>query len=93
MTKCTLCVDRIYDQTKPASERKPACVMACPTNARLFGDIHDPESDVSKAISERDGYQLMPEWGTKPANHYLPRKKSEWQASAEHALTGIPFSD
>jgi sulfite dehydrogenase (quinone) subunit SoeB len=28
------------------------------------------------AIRERGGYQLMPEWGTKPANHYLPRRKT-----------------
>jgi hypothetical protein len=48
-------------------------VLACPTSARLFGDIHDPESVVSRAIRERGGYQLMPEWGTRPANHYLPR--------------------
>jgi hypothetical protein len=49
-------------------------VKACPTGARLFGDVKDPESDVSKAIRERGGYQLMPEWDTQPANHYLPRR-------------------
>jgi Fe-S-cluster-containing dehydrogenase component len=76
MTKCTLCVDRIYDQSVPEWDRKPACVRACPTNARLFGDIHDPDSQVSQAIRENGGYQLMPEWGTKPANHYLPRHKT-----------------
>ena len=42
MTKCTLCVDRIYDEAAARADRKPACVMACPTNARLFGDIQDP---------------------------------------------------
>jgi Fe-S-cluster-containing dehydrogenase component len=76
MKKCTLCVDRIYDQNLPESERKPACVLACPTNARLFGDVHDSESEVSVTIREEGGYQLMPEWGTKPANHYLPRRKT-----------------
>jgi Fe-S-cluster-containing dehydrogenase component len=74
MTKCTLCVDRIHDPALPPAERKPACVMACPTNARLFGDVHDPESEVSRAIRERGGYPLMPEMGTRPANHYLPRR-------------------
>ena len=73
MTKCTLCVDRIYDEQLPPSDRRPACVMACPTGARLFGDVKDPDSDVSKAIRERGGYALMPEWDTRPANQYLPR--------------------
>jgi len=82
MTKCTLCVDRVTDKTLPESERKPACVMACPTNARLFGDVHDENSEVSVAIRERGGYALMPEWGTRPANHYLPRTITELIAEA-----------
>ncbi len=77
MKKCTLSVDRIYDRSLPKAERKPACVMACPTNARLFGDVHDPDSQVSQAIRDRGGYALMPEWGTNPANHYLPRRRTE----------------
>jgi len=77
MKKCTLCVDRIYDAALPERDRRPACVLACPTSARLFGDIHDPASAVSVAIRESGGYQLMPEWGTHPANHYLPRRKTQ----------------
>ena len=76
MKKCTLCIDRITDMRLPERERRPACVMACPTSARLFGDVHDPDSEVSVAIRERGGYQLMPEWGTRPSNHYLPRRKT-----------------
>ncbi|MCB1727205.1 MAG: ferredoxin, partial [Gammaproteobacteria bacterium] len=52
---------------------------ACPTSARLFGDVHDPDSEASIAIHENGGYQLMPEWGTQPANHYLPRRKTRIQ--------------
>ncbi len=77
MKKCTLCVDRIYDKSLPEDRRKPACVLACPTSARIFGDVHDEESEVSRLIREEGGYQLMPEWGTKPANHYLPRRKQK----------------
>ena len=77
MKKCTLCVDRIYDESLPESERRPACVISCPTNARLYGDVHDPNSVVSIAIRENGGYQLMPELGTQPANHYLPRHKTK----------------
>jgi Fe-S-cluster-containing dehydrogenase component len=76
MKKCTLCVDRIYDMTMDEADRKPSCVKACPTSARLYGDIHDPQSAVSIAIRESGGYPLMPEWGTQPANHYLPRRKT-----------------
>lgn len=76
MTKCTLCVDRIYDTNLPEADRKPSCVKACPSGARLFGDVNDPESEVSKAIAEQGGYTLMPEWDTNPSNHYLPRVKT-----------------
>ena len=82
MTKCTLCADRIYNEALPERDRKPACVLACPTSARIFGDIHDPESAASKAIQAHGGYQLMPEWGTKPSNHYLPRRKTESSCSS-----------
>lgn len=77
MKKCTLCVDRIYDESIEPERRKPACVLACPAGARLFGDIIDPDSEVSIAIREEGGYQLMPEWGTKASNHYLPRRKTK----------------
>jgi Fe-S-cluster-containing dehydrogenase component len=86
MTKCTLCVDRIYDTKLPLSEQKPACVLACPTHARLFGDIHDPESEVSTAIRDRGGYALMPECGTQPANHYLPRDKTTLTIRSEQLV-------
>ncbi len=40
-------------------------------------------SDASKAIAERGGYELMPEWETKPANHYLPRSITETIAAVK----------
>lgn len=83
MKKCTLCVDRIYDTRLREDRRQPSCVLACPTSARIFGDVHDPESEVSRLIREEGGYQLQPEWGTKPANHYLPRKKQKINIEAE----------
>jgi sulfite dehydrogenase (quinone) subunit SoeB len=86
MTKCTLCVDRIYSEVLPPQDRRPACVMACPTSARLFGDIHDPDSEVSTAIRERGGYQLMPEWATVPSNHYLPRRRVEIKLSEDQLV-------
>jgi Fe-S-cluster-containing dehydrogenase component len=72
MKKCTLCVDRIYNDNLPEEDRVPACVRACPTGARHFGDLGDPDSDISKLVAGRGGYDLMPEQGTKPVNKYLP---------------------
>ncbi len=72
MKKCTLCVDRIYNQNLPEAEREPACVQVCPTRARHFGDLGDPESKVSKLVAERGGVALLPELGYQPVNRYLP---------------------
>ena len=85
MKKCTLCVDRIYNETLEPEDRQPACVRACPTGARHFGDLGDPESDVSKLVAERDGRQLMPELGYNPVNRYLPprpRRNSAFETPA-----------
>jgi len=76
MKKCTLCVDRIYNENIPKEKREPACVSTCPAGARHFGDLGDPESDISKLVVEREGYALMPEHGTKPVNKYLPPRDS-----------------
>jgi sulfite dehydrogenase (quinone) subunit SoeB len=75
MKKCTLCVDRIYNETFAPEDRIPACVRACPTGARHFGDLGDPNSDVSQLVAERGGFDLLPEFGYKPVNKYLPPRK------------------
>ena len=72
MKKCTLCIDRIYNENLPEEDREPACVRTCPAGARHFGDLSDPESDVSQLVAERGGFDLMPEQGTRPVNKYLP---------------------
>ncbi len=64
--KCDFCRHRV--------ERgdEPACVANCPTLARHFGDLDDPGSNVSKLISERNGFVLNPEAGTRPSVYNLP---------------------
>ncbi len=81
MKKCTLCIDRIYDESLPPSQRKPACVLTCPAKARFFVDIEDPQSEAYKAIKERGGYVLFPSTGAVPSNHYLPRTEKELDLS------------
>ena len=63
--KCSLCSHRI-DQGLP-----PFCVKECIWGAIHFGDIGDPNSEVSQLMSSRDGYALEPEKGTQPSNYYL----------------------
>jgi sulfite dehydrogenase (quinone) subunit SoeB len=83
MKKCTLCVDRIYNDHLPEADRIPACVRTCPTGARHFGDFADPNSAVSQLSAQRGGYDLMPDLGTRPTNKYLaPRKKDAPDMSA-----------
>jgi Fe-S-cluster-containing dehydrogenase component len=77
MKKCTLCVDRIYNENLPEEDRVPACVRTCPSNARHFGDLGDPDSEVSQLVAERGGIDLMPEQGTKPVNKYLPPRPKD----------------
>ncbi|MEE9432669.1 MAG: 4Fe-4S dicluster domain-containing protein [Sphingorhabdus sp.] len=72
MKKCTMCVDKIYNENLPEESRVPACVSSCPAGARSFGDLNDPTSDVSLLSAARDGFALMPEQETGPVNRYLP---------------------
>lgn len=76
MKKCTLCIDRIYNDNLEEIDRQPACVNACPAKARHFGDFNDPASNVSKLTADRGGVELMPELGLKPTNRYLPPRPS-----------------
>ncbi|QYZ70205.1 4Fe-4S dicluster domain-containing protein [Neotabrizicola shimadae] len=77
MKKCTLCVDRIYNENLPEEDRVPACVRTCPTGARHFGDFADPDSSVSRLTADRGGYALMPDMGTRPVNRYLPPRPKD----------------
>ena len=94
MKKCTLCVDRIYNENLPEIDREPACVRGCPTGARHFGDFADPNSKVSQLSAARGGYALMPDMGTKPVNRYLPprTKDAPQQASVLAPLLDIQAS-
>ena len=92
MQKCTLCVDRIYNETLEPADRQPACVKACPTRARHFGDLGDENSNVSKLVAERGGYALMPELGYQPVNRYLPPRPRR-DASCAQAQPGVEAID
>jgi Fe-S-cluster-containing dehydrogenase component len=77
VVKCNFCTERIEEGLKMGltpgvdPEATPACVIACPAKARYFGDLDDPESEVSRLIREKKGATLSPEFDTEPSVYYL----------------------
>ena len=63
--KCIFCTQRV------ARGEQPACVADCIGRARHFGDLDDPNSEVSKLLASREYTQLHTEFGTKPSVYYL----------------------
>ena len=63
--KCTLCKER----TDRGEE--PMCVKCCPVKARTFGDLDDPNSEISKLVVARKAGVLLEEQGTRPQVHYF----------------------
>ena len=63
--KCTFCDHRL------AVGEDPACVVACPADARIFGDINDPDSPPSLALAQHDPKVLQRDQGTKPHVFYI----------------------
>jgi len=64
--KCTFCAHLLDEGWK-----EPRCVEACPTGALVFGDLNDPNSEVSKIKASREVEVLHPEYGLKPGVCYI----------------------
>ena len=77
--KCHFCSHRIDDGLERGMtpgvdpQATPACVVACPTGARVFGDLNSPESPISKAREEaRVTLRLREDLSTEPRVYYIP---------------------
>jgi Fe-S-cluster-containing dehydrogenase component/formate-dependent nitrite reductase membrane component NrfD len=68
--KCNFCANRVEN------ELLPACVIVCPTECRIFGDLDDPSSAVSKIVQQEAFAVRKPEKGTGPKIFYLGADES-----------------
>lgn len=76
--KCTFCVHRLDPGVARGltpgvdAEATPACVNICPVTARYFGDLNDPNSNVSRIIATTPTFRLSEDLGTEPNVYYIP---------------------
>lgn len=81
-TKCTFCVERIdaglEQGLKPGVDpaATPACVNSCIAEALAFGDIEDPQSNVSQLLARNRHFRMHEELGTGPGFFYLWDKEA-----------------
>jgi len=86
MEKCTYCYQRVSEaHIKAENEHrelvdgdiKVACAQSCPADAIKFGDINDPNSEVSKAKRRNRDYALLGQLGTSPRTTYLAKIRNQ----------------
>ena len=65
MEKCTFCVQRTRNG------KNPACVEACPTGARIFGNLLDPDSEIRWVLKNKKVFRLKEDLGTEPKFWYF----------------------
>jgi phenylacetyl-CoA:acceptor oxidoreductase 27-kDa subunit len=75
--KCNFCADRIDEGCAKGltpgvdADATPACVNSCIADALHFGDIEDPDSNVSKLLKDHKHFRMHEELGTDPGFYYL----------------------
>lgn len=69
--KCNMCAHLLDN-----GEKEPRCVESCPTNAIVFGDLNDPQSDISLMLKQKSWEHLSPEFNLKEKVLYsgLPKR-------------------
>jgi molybdopterin-containing oxidoreductase family iron-sulfur binding subunit len=102
MEKCSMCAQRTQAGKLEAKKAgiplpdgliKMACQQSCPTNAIVFGDANDPNSEVSKLRADDRNYFLLDELGVKPNISYLVKVRNQeeeiiWEKEEKPAAKG-----
>ena len=57
------------------SRYRAACCAGCPGNARIFGDLDDPDSEISQYLKGKESFVLGEEYGTNPKVLYISSKR------------------
>jgi len=99
--KCSFCVQRIQEKKLEAKlenrplidgEIQPACVQSCPSGALVFGNMNDPDSQVSKLKKEERNYHLLEQLHTLPSVGYMTKVRNSdhepEDGDSEHELHG-----
>jgi Fe-S-cluster-containing dehydrogenase component/anaerobic selenocysteine-containing dehydrogenase len=97
--KCSFCVQRIQEKKLEAKlegralkegEVQPACVQSCPSGALVFGNLNDPDSQVSKLKEQERNYHLLEQLHTLPSVGYLTKVRNVEPEPGEnpHAESG-----
>jgi len=93
MEKCTFCIQRLVrakrdakaeNRTVKDGEVLTACQQACPTRAIHFGNINDPQSDVTKLKKNDRNYELLGMLNVRPRNSYLAKIRNPNPLLKEH---------
>ncbi|MCC7403732.1 MAG: TAT-variant-translocated molybdopterin oxidoreductase [Bdellovibrionales bacterium] len=94
MEKCTFCIHRIKGAKHQArvegrefkaADVQVACQQSCPTKAIVFGDMNDPESQVSRMFQEGRSYTLLEEFNAAPAVRYQTKVRNADQLKSGSA--------
>lgn len=82
--KCDFCLHRVEQGMLPA------CVNTCNARARVFGDLNDPRSAISRLIASTPVQVLRPEMGSDPRVFYIGLDRSAYRpVRSRHSLAGV----
>jgi tetrathionate reductase subunit B len=76
--KCDWCLHRVE------AGLEPACVEACPSGARIFGDLNDPDEKIVQLIATNPTDVIKPEMGTQPHAFYINLEQTAVETVSEH---------